>query len=97
MQKPQFISENTSLSEQLNNFKKETIQMAFVIDEYGDLQGLITLEDILEEIVGEIFDEFDKQITGPEILEDKSVIVDGAMTIRDLNKLMDWKLEDEEA
>ena len=71
--------------------------MAFVIDEYGDLQGLITLEDILEEIVGEIFDEFDKQITGPEILEDKSVIVDGAMTIRDLNKLMDWKLEDEEA
>ena len=97
MQKPQFISENISLSEQLNNFKKETIQMAFVIDEYGDLQGLITLEDILEEIVGEIFDEFDKQITGPEILEDKSVIVDGAMTIRDLNKLMDWKLEDEEA
>ena len=97
MQKPQFISENTSLSEQLNNFKKETIQMAFVIDEYGDLQGLITLEDILEEIVGEIFDEFDKQITGPEILEDKSVTVDGAMTIRDLNKLMDWKLEDEEA
>ena len=97
MQKPQFISENTSLSEQLNNFKKETIQMAFVIDEYGDLQGLITLEDILEEIVGEIFDEFDKQITGPELLEDKSVIVDGAMTIRDLNKLMDWKLEDEEA
>ena len=97
MQKPQFISENTSLSEQLNNFKKETIQMAFVIDEYGDLQGLITLEDILEEIVGEIFDEFDKQITGPEVLEDNSVIVDGAMTIRDLNKLMDWKLEDEEA
>ena len=97
MQKPQFISENTSLSEQLNNFKKETIQMAFVIDEYGDLQGLITLEDILEEIVGEIFDEFDKQITGPKILKDKSVNVDGAMTIRDLNKLMDWKLEDEEA
>lgn len=97
MQSPLFISENTSLSEQLNNFKKETIQMAFVIDEYGDLQGLITLEDILEEIVGEIFDEFDKQITGPNILQDKSVIVDGAMTIRDLNKLMDWKLEDEEA
>jgi Mg2+/Co2+ transporter CorB len=97
IQKPQFISENTSLSEQLNNFKKETIQMAFVIDEYGDLQGLITLEDILEEIVGEIFDEFDKQISGPEILSDKSVTADGAMTIRDLNKLMDWKLPDEEA
>ena len=97
MQIPLFISENTSLSEQLNNFKKETIQMAFVIDEYGDLQGLITLEDILEEIVGEIFDEFDKQITGPKVLQDKSVVVDGAMTIRDLNKLMDWKLRDEEA
>ena len=97
MQKPQFISENTSLSEQLNNFKKETIQMAFVIDEYGDLQGLISLEDILEEIVGEIFDEFDKQIAGPDILSDKSVVVDGAMTIRDLNRSMDWKLPDEEA
>ena len=97
MQKPQFISENTTLSEQLNNFKKETIQMAFVIDEYGDLQGLISLEDILEEIVGEIFDEFDKQIAGPEILSDKSVVVDGAMTIRDLNRSMDWKLPDEEA
>jgi len=97
MQKPQFISENTSLSEQLNNFKKDTVQMAFVIDEYGDLQGLISLEDILEEIVGEIFDEFDKQISGPEILSDKSVVVDGAMTIRDLNRSMDWKLPDEEA
>ena len=97
MQKPQFISENTSLSEQLNNFKKETIQMAFVIDEYGDLQGLISLEDILEEIVGEIFDEFDKQIAGPEILSDKSVVVVGAMTISDLNRSMDWKLPDEEA
>ena len=97
MQKPQFISENISLSEQLNNFKKDTVQMAFVIDEYGDLQGLISLEDILEEIVGEIFDEFDKQIAGPEILDDKSVVVDGAMTIRDLNRSMDWKLPDEEA
>jgi Mg2+/Co2+ transporter CorB len=97
MQKPLFISENTSLSEQLNNFKKETIQMAFVIDEYGDLQGLITLEDILEEIVGEIFDEFDKQIVSPKILDDKSVSVDGTMTIRDLNRLMDWKLPDDEA
>ena len=97
MQKPLFISENTSLSEQLNNFKKETIQMAFVIDEYGDLQGLITLEDIIEEIVGEIFDEFDKQIVSPKILDDKSVSVDGTMTIRDLNRLMDWKLPDDEA
>ena len=97
MQKPLFISDNTSLSEQLNKFKKETNQMAFVIDEYGDLQGLITLEDVLEEIVGEIFDEFDKQILEPNILEDKSVTVDGAMTIRDLNRLTDWDLSDDEA
>lgn len=97
MQKPLFISENTSLSEQLNKFKKETTQIAFVIDEYGDLQGLITLEDVLEEIVGEIFDEFDKQILEPKILEDKSVTVDGAMTIRDLNRLTDWGLPDDEA
>ena len=97
IQKPLFISENTSLSDQLNQFKNSTIQMAFVIDEYGDLQGLITLEDVLEEIVGEIFDEFDKPASGPEILSDESVNVDGNMTIRDLNRFMDWKLPDEEA
>tara|TARA_A100001037_G_scaffold178058_1_gene159721 strand:+ start:923 stop:2149 length:1227 start_codon:yes stop_codon:yes gene_type:complete len=97
IQKPLFISENTSLSDQLNQFKNTTIQMAFVIDEYGDLQGLITLEDVLEEIVGEIFDEFDKPTSGPEILSDESVNVDGNMTIRDLNRFMDWKLPDEEA
>ena len=97
IQKPLFISENTSLSDQLNQFKNTTIQMAFVIDEYGDLQGLITLEDVLEEIVGEIFDEFDKPTSGPEVLSDKSVNVDGNMTIRDLNRFMDWKLPDEEA
>ena len=71
--------------------------MAFVIDEYGDLQGLITLEDVLEEIVGEIFDEFDKPTSGPIILKDNSVDVDGNMTIRDLNRFMDWNLPDEEA
>ena len=71
--------------------------MAFVIDEYGDLQGLITLEDVLEEIVGEIFDEFDKPSSNPKILSNKSVNVDGSMTIRDLNRYMDWKLPDEEA
>ena len=97
IQKPLFISENTSLSDQLNQFKNSTIQMVFVIDEYGDLQGLITLEDVLEEIVGEIFDEFDKPASGPEILSDESVNVDGNMTIRDLNRFMDWKLPDEEA
>ncbi len=97
LQDPLFISENTTLSDQLSKFKQSTVQMVFVIDEYGDLQGLITLEDVLEEIVGEIFDEFDKPTSGPEILPDKSVNVDGNMTIRDLNRFMDWKLPDDEA
>ena len=71
--------------------------MALVVDEYGVLQGLITLEDILEEIVGEIFDEFDKPFASPSKLNDGSVLVDGTMTVRDINRFMDWKIPDDEA
>ena len=97
LQKPLFIPETTSLSKQLNEFRKSSTQMALVIDEYGVLQGLITMEDILEEIVGEIFDEFDQPSSKPNILEDGRVLVDGNMTVRDINRLMDWKIPDDEA
>ena len=97
LQKPLFIPETTSLSIQLNQFRQSSIQMALVVDEYGVLQGLITLEDILEEIVGEIFDEFDKPFASPSKLNDGSVLVDGTMTIRDINRFMDWKIPDDEA
>ena len=97
LQKPLFIPETTSLSIQLNQFRQSSIQMALVVDEYGVLQGLITLEDILEEIVGEIFDEFDKPVASPSKLNDGSVLVDGTMTVRDINRFMDWKIPDDEA
>ena len=97
LQKPLFIPETTSLSIQLNQFRQSSIQMALVVDEYGVLQGLITLEDILEEIVGEIFDEFDKPFASPSKLNDGSVLVDGTMTVRDINRFMDWKIPDDEA
>ena len=97
LQKPLLIPETTSLSKQLNEFRKSSTQIALVIDEYGVLQGLITMEDILEEIVGEIFDEFDQPSSKPNILEDGKVLVDGNMTVRDSNRLMDWKIPDDEA
>lgn len=97
--KPYFIPETTPLDEQMRQFLKRRTHFALVVDEYGGLQGLITLEDILEEIVGEITDEFD--IVAKEGLlkatEDGGWLVDGAMTIRDLNRAMDWSLPDDEA
>ncbi len=95
---PYFVPETTTLDDQMRNFLKRKTHFALVVDEYGALQGLITLEDILEEIVGEIADEFDtheeEQIAATE---DGAYIVDGAMTIRDLNRAHDWNLPDEEA
>ena len=94
---PLFIPETTSLSKQLNQFRQTNIQMGLVVDEYGVLQGLITLEDILEEIVGEIFDEFDQPTSKPSIMDDGKVLVDGGMTVRDINRFMDWKIPSDEA
>ncbi len=96
--KPYFVPETTTLNDQMRQFLKRHAHFALVVDEYGTLQGLITLEDILEEIVGEITDEFDKDDEpGIDKSEDGGFVVEGAMTIRDLNRAMDWNLPDEEA
>ena len=95
---PYFVPETTTLDDQMRQFLKRHTHFALVVDEYGSLQGLITLEDILEEIVGEIADEFDKD-EGELIAQtaDGAYLVDGTMTIRDLNRAHDWSLPDEEA
>ena len=92
-----FIPETTSLKDQLAAFLKRRTHFALVVDEYGVLQGLVTLEDILEEIVGEIDDEHDVVVPGVRPGPDGSVVVDGSVTIRDLNRAMNWSLPDDEA
>ncbi len=94
---PYFVPETTTLSEQLDMFRTKQEHFALVVDEYGSLQGLVTIEDILEEIVGEIEDEYDSPVQGVRPQSDGSVNVDGDVTIRDLNRAMDWNLPDEEA
>jgi magnesium and cobalt exporter, CNNM family len=96
---PYFVPETTTLDDQMRNFLKRHTHFALVVDEYGTLQGLITLEDILEEIVGEITDEFDTsgEENGLTRLDDGSLVVEGAMTIRDFNRALDWTLPDDEA
>lgn len=97
--KPYFVPETTTLDEQMREFLSRRTHFALVVDEYGGLQGLITLEDILEEIVGEITDEFDVVRRGGQIQPtgDGAFLVDASMTIRDLNRAMDWQLPDDEA
>nr|WP_276208752.1 HlyC/CorC family transporter [Caulobacter sp. 17J65-9] len=94
---PWFVPETTNLKDQLNLFLKKRSHFALVVDEYGGLQGLVTLEDILEEIVGEIEDEHDFAVQGVRKQADGSVHVDGVVPIRDLNRAMDWDLPDEDA
>jgi Mg2+/Co2+ transporter CorB len=97
--KPYFIPDTTTLDEQMREFLKRRTHFALVVDEYGALQGLITLEDILEEIVGEITDEFDviEKDSQMKRAENGDYIVEGAMTIRDLNRALEWQLPDDEA
>ena len=97
MAAPWYIPETTCLLDQLQNFRKRREHFALVVDEYGDLMGCITLEDILEEIVGEIVDEYDIIASGMKIQSDGSVIADGATPIRDLNREFDWSIPEEEA
>ncbi len=95
IRKPWFIPETTKLKDQLSAFLRRRSHFALVVDEYGSLQGLITLEDILEEIVGEIDDEHDHAIPGVLTQADGSVQVDGDVSVRDLNRAMDWTLPDD--
>ncbi len=95
--KPWFIPETTSLLDQLQAFRRRHEHFAHVVDEYGALMGIVTLEDILEEIVGDIVDEHDLTAPGMRLQHDGSAIVDGTVTIRDLNRKFDWQLPDEDA
>ncbi len=94
---PWFVPDTTSLPDQLRAFLARKTHFALVVDEYGEVMGLVTLEDILEEIVGDIKDEHDVAVQGLRPQPDGGVRVDGAVPIRDLNRAMDWALPDEEA
>jgi Mg2+/Co2+ transporter CorB len=97
MTPPWFVPDMRPVSEQLKAFRRRKTQIALVVDEYGEVEGLVTLEDILEEIVGDITDEHDVAIPGVRRQPDGSANVDGAVPIRDLNRIMDWNLPDQEA
>ena len=94
---PWFIPESTDLLSQLEAFRSRHEHFAIVVDEYGEVLGIVTLEDILEEIVGEIADEHDVEVEGVQVVKDGTITVDGTVTIRDLNRMFDWRLPDEEA
>ena len=96
-QAPWFIPDSTTLLMQLQAFRRRRAHFALVVDEYGALMGMVTLEDILEEIVGDIADEHDVAFTGVRINADKSYTVRGTVTVRDLNREFEWTLPDEEA
>ncbi|MBT5374791.1 MAG: HlyC/CorC family transporter [Rhodospirillaceae bacterium] len=100
--KPWFVPETTTLFQQLQAFRARREHFALVVDEYGALMGVVTLEDILEEIVGDISDEFDLAVPGAAVpgvkpQGENSYIIDGDVTLRDLNRRFDWQLPDEEA
>ncbi|MGE0565989.1 MAG: HlyC/CorC family transporter [Pseudolabrys sp.] len=97
MTPPWFVPDTRLVSEQLKAFRRRKTPFALVVDEYGEVEGLVTLEDILEEIVGDITDEHDVAMPGVRRQPDGSVNVDGAVPIRDLNRVMEWNLPDDEA
>jgi Mg2+/Co2+ transporter CorB len=94
---PWFVPDTRAIPDQLNAFLKRKSHFAIVVDEYGEVQGLVTLEDIIEEIVGDIKDEHDAVASGVRPKPDGSYLIDGAVPIRDLNRAFDWSLPDDEA
>lgn len=92
---PWFIPDSTTLFDQLQAFRERREHFALVVDEYGSLMGVVTLEDILEEIVGDIDDEHDIAVAGVRKQPNGSFMIDGTVTIRDLNREFDWKFPDE--
>ena len=94
---PWFIPDTTDLLSQLQAFRQRKEHFAIVVDEYGELRGVVTLEDILEEIVGDISDEHDIDVEGLELRPDGTAIVEGKVTIRDINRRCEWRLPDDEA
>jgi Mg2+/Co2+ transporter CorB len=98
MQEPWFVPETTTLEEQLRAFRTQRSHFALVVDEYGGLQGIVTREDIMDEVLGDIPDEGEAENRGKiRKQKDGSYIVEGAVSIRDLNRELDWNLPDEHA
>ena len=97
IQRPYFVPEGTALTQQLLEFQRRERRMGLVVDEYGDIQGLVTLDDILEEIVGEYTAESRAKTRDIRLLDDGNYLVNGATPIRQLNRHMDWNLPEEEA
>jgi Mg2+/Co2+ transporter CorB len=94
---PYFIPEGTNLMQQLLEFQSRERRMGLVVDEYGDIQGMVTLDDILEEIVGEYTSEGRERSRNIRLLDDNTYLVDGATSIRMLNRRMNWELPEDEA
>lgn len=95
--RPWFVPDTTSLREQLNAFLKRNTHFAIVVDEYGEMQGMVTMQDILEDVLGDITDERDVGLSGVRKEADGSIVVDGGVTVRDLNRALGWTLPDGEA
>ena len=93
---PWFVPDSRRLSDQLAAFLRRKNHFALVVDEYGEVMGLVTLEDVLEEIVGDISDEHDADRPRIRKQKDGSVLIDGAVPIRDVNRMLDWRLPDGE-
>jgi Mg2+/Co2+ transporter CorB len=97
LSEPVFVPDNSLVIQQLHMFREGQTHLACVVDEYGDLQGIITLEDILEEIVGQIYDEHDLNKNKISKISENVFVVDGSIPVRDLNREQNWQIPETEA